>query len=287
MDKNQLARVSAGAADVKSTPAQGSAAPSLMATIVNSVTAPFSNGDPSDFTEMKNSEIAQNLMDNFADALTSSGDLVSLSSNAVQINQTARDMIFQPKRIEMQVSQTQAAYKTQVSPVLLTFDGSSVLPSGNTQAQWGGDIPPVPVYAAALRITARDILNGTSQVNIVTRAGVDIQVKLKDVTKEAWVVILNHSEDVTTNVNGTLTPSVPPIPDVLAFAATSTAATDQFVFDDKNAPKWTFSGTNANVDIYPVVPRREVMALIEGLYYSDRINELAHMLQIGFSREVN
>lgn len=217
--------------------------------------------------------MVHDLVDNYTDILAVSGDIISLSSNVAQVNQTARDVIFMPETFR-NLTAMNPAYKLQLTPPLVTFNDSGLLPTGSTTAELltgAGAYPAGQLLGWAFRIIARDTLKGTVQVTISSAEGVTSQVKLRDVSEEGWVVVLAHKQADNFNTTAALV-SVPPL-DTYTYGSGVAAVTQQYVFTPDSFPgvKMTLTGLNANVDAYPIPLTREMLALVGGLYFADKI----------------
>lgn len=216
-------------------------------------------------------EMVHNLVDNFSDTESVSGDFVALSPNAVQINLTARDFIFEPKLLEI-IASTHAPYKSAVNSGFATFDDTGKNEDGEMAYELSAAFAP-GIYGYAYRLNCRDTNRGTTTLMIENPSGADVKVQLKNIMYDAWVVVLNNVLDQTSQILVANVP-VPAAPTEMNFTNVLASVNEQYTFTTVPG-KIKISGINVNVDIYPINVRRETNAIVSALYYADRMQDLA------------
>jgi ethanolamine utilization microcompartment shell protein EutS len=244
------------------------------------ISSPFANHSEGRISNTMDPSMIANLVDNFSDVLVISGDLVAVSDNLDQVNITARDFIYEPKVLDI-VTSGHAPFKVAVNVATVAFDANGVATDGvNSVTQFAVETATnLPLVGYAFRVQAADTQRGLAQIDVTCSSGTSVRGDLGDIGASAWLVILNHKADTSATYNTAVNYSAG------KFQVTETDITvsNQFTFSPSgNATAWTLKGVNANVTVYPIVADRDTQALIQGLYYADRTEELAQTLLLGY-----
>lgn len=219
------------------------------------------------------SSLVANLIDEFGDTESINGDCVAVSSNVIQTNLTARDFIYEPNALRLLAS-IHAPYKSTLNVGTITYNDLGEDGAGFKRSEVvTADVLPF-IWGWACRISALDTQRGITKANFAIEDSFVVDVQLKSVFQDGWIVLLNSTQDVNNDVEVTYASDAPNSKTVVTFESNVSEVSNQFTMDVA-ARKLNISGINVSIDVYPIAVRRETNALVTGLFYADRMEDLA------------
>jgi len=227
------------------------------------------------------------------DLIAEPGNIVGVSGPISELTISARQAIFEPAVIEQMLA-THAPYRTTVNPFRCNFDENGqvkALANANSvdyQPVQSKNIPTGPfgtqyLCGIVIRAVINDTQRGEGTFEIATSAGFEAEYVLADNTTDSTVCLLNHRIDFTAQSQVTATDPVAPatnatVEEIQAF----TPSADQFYFSPGFDNKYTLTGSNVILHVYPLYMTRPLQALVMACLTNDRMEDLAALIAAGY-----